>query len=896
MRRQSLLTNRVILGMLIFFIAVAFWVFRVRQQYQPLYKEGVADYQQGQYTDALDKFTRAYGISPNAQDVILMMGWTNLKLRRFVEAGYYFNRALAIDSRNEEARLGAGFVALETGQGTLDVRVLDELRRRRPNDPSVKLLVAGALVRLGRDMEASVLFKELRDDKDYGTAAQAALDDMFGLAGSTDPIPTQLAALSKPAQTQIPFRASEGAIWRQAGSSWEKFYVTGVNLGPVAPGFYPGHQPDRYDTYADWLRLARQANANTVRAYGLMHPAFYRAFRHQRSEGGKLTLYQQIPIDVPAGNDLYDPKYMDSTKAQIRYVVDALHGRGEVPPSPGKNSGVYDGDISAYVSGILFGREFDPVVTTQTNLSNPSKKSYDGKYVSVANAIPTQVWVAEMLDYLVGYETETYNTQHPVAMVNWPRTDGLYHPTESGRTNAAGLDEAKFRVEPAFHAGLFASYQIYLHYPEFFALDSTYANGRDSQGINPMNPYLRELRAHIPYPLVVTEYGISNSMGVLDYMPGDWSHGGHNEDQQAQLLSRLTHTIRDAGCAGGVVFELLDEWYPSDRIFYDFENPHDRSTYWLNVLDPRKRYGLAGYRTSKWRLFTGGAAGWQSAQTLYSGSGAIRSVRAAADEAFLYLRLEAPCPDCGARPGPRPAAETTSYVIALNTAPTILGVEKLPFGGVRFTGGANFLIRVGDSSASGLTIAANYSPYEVAEDGKLAQRASFTPKIEDSGAFEDLVFPLHPKRAGRGVNLPEQRYDASAMPYGTTDSSSTDFDTLAQWYYDAKEKAILVRIPWGKLLVTDPSSPRVFFGIDDAGALRSIPTSGVSVGVFAVKGPAGGDFSTLSVTESLPAASGGSTGQAQRITWSKWDAVHPDTYLKRSYNAVQKDFADLNRP
>ena len=108
MRRQSLLTNRVILGMLVFFIAVAFWVFRVQKQYQPLYKEGVADYQQGQYTDALDKFSRAYNIAPNAQDVILMMGWTNLKLRRFEEAGYYFNRALAVDPKAEEARLGAG--------------------------------------------------------------------------------------------------------------------------------------------------------------------------------------------------------------------------------------------------------------------------------------------------------------------------------------------------------------------------------------------------------------------------------------------------------------------------------------------------------------------------------------------------------------------------------------------------------------------------------------------------------------------------------------------------------------------------------------------------------------------------------------------------------------------
>jgi hypothetical protein len=115
----------------------------------------------------------------------------------------------------------------------------------------------------------------------------------------------------------------------------------------------------------------------------------------------------------------------------------------------------------------------------------------------VADATPTQVWLTEMMDYLVDYETDTYNTQHPVAMINWPRTDPLYHPTESGRTNAASLDEAKFRVKPAFQAGLFASYHVYLHQPEFLVIDSTYANGRDSR----QNPtaYLRDLR---PIPIL----------------------------------------------------------------------------------------------------------------------------------------------------------------------------------------------------------------------------------------------------------------------------------------------------------------------------------------------------------------------------------------------------------
>jgi len=910
MKRQSLLTNRVILGMLIFFIAVAFWVFRVREQYQPLYKEGVADYQQGQYSDALEKFNRAYNISPNALDVILMMGWTNLKLHRFEEASYYFNRALKLDPNTEEARLGAGFVALETGRGTMDEHVLSDLLARDPKNPSKKLLVAGALARLGKGMEAAVLYKDLRGDKDYGKSAQAALDDMFGLLGFSDPIPEKLAPATRSAQTQVHFRAGEGAIWKKSAAGWEKFYVTGVNLGPVAPGSYPGAPPNRGDTYLDWLNLARQANANTVRVYGLMHPAFYRAFRHQRDAGGKLSLYQQIAVDDPPGNDLYDPKFTQDTKAEIRYVVDALHGQAQVPPRPGRNSGVYDGDISSSVSGILFGREFDVAVTTQTNLSNPGKKNYDGKYVSVVDATPTQTWVAGMLDYLVAYESDTYNTQHPVAMVNWPPTDPLYHPTESRSANASSLDEARFRVTPAFQAGLFASYHVFLSDSQFFALDPAYTSGRDSQGVNPMAAYLRELRARVPYPLVVTEYGVSNGMAVLDYLPGNWNYGGHTEQEQGALLSRLNHAVQDSGCAGGLVYELLDEWYSFDRVFVDYQNPRDRATYWINELDPSKRYGLVGYRTSKWLLFTGDSSAWSSAQVLYRGSGAgIRSVQAAADEAFLYLRLEAPCPACEAAPGPRsPAAPASGYIIALNTDPSLLGLQKLPFGNRSLPQGASFLLRIGDPASARLLVADNYNPYEAAADGSLAPKTPFAPKMQDSGAFQDLVFPLHPKRAGRGINLAEQRWNASPLRYGNGDPASDAFDSLAEWFYDARNKAILVRVPWGKLLVTDPSSLRVFYGFDGGGLLRSVPSSGVSVSVFAVEGAPAADLRSLNVTESFPAAAG---GRAELFTWSKWDCfarsrasddyercknVIPDTYLKRAYHDVQKDFENLHRP
>jgi hypothetical protein len=80
-------------------------------------------------------------------------------------------------------------------------------------------------------------------------------------------------------------------------------------------------------------------------------------------------------------------------------------------------------------------------------------------------------------------------------------------------------------------------------------------------------------------------------------------------------------------------------------------------------------------------------------------------------------------------------------------------------------------------------------------DGKLVLKTAFAPRLQDSGAFQPLSFPLHPKRAGRGVNLAEQRFDASALRYGNGDPASNDFDSLAEWFYDARNKAILVRIP-----------------------------------------------------------------------------------------------------
>ncbi len=136
-------TNRMVLGLAVFFAAVAGWEFRLKPQYRPMYERGTVLYQQGRYEPALGEFDRAYQIAPNAVEVIVMMGWSNLKLRRYEEARFFFQRAERVDPRNDEARLGAAFVAWQGGQ-KLDVKRIERLAGKYPKDADVQSLLRAA--------------------------------------------------------------------------------------------------------------------------------------------------------------------------------------------------------------------------------------------------------------------------------------------------------------------------------------------------------------------------------------------------------------------------------------------------------------------------------------------------------------------------------------------------------------------------------------------------------------------------------------------------------------------------------------------------------------------------------------------------------------------------------
>lgn len=878
-------TNRVLLGMVAFFLLTGLWEYRWKPQYRPYYEKGIVYYHSGDYGDALNQFQAAYQIDENAVDVIIMMGWTNLKMKRWEEARYYFDRALKIDPRLQEAQMGSSFVALETGRGKLDPRMLSQLLGARKGDPNVRILAAAALEQQGDYVEAAKIYRGLMSDSSYGKAATVAYRRVYGLEGfDNDTVPEQLPPATKASSLQVRYRAADGAYWKMTGGSWEKFYVQGVDLGPGAPGYYPLDPPTRGDLYAGWIHDASQMNANVLRAYTLLPPAFYRAYRHYLDGGGKTTLMQQVWVGEPPNHDLFTPAFVEATKSEIRNVVDVLHGRGVVPPTKEQSSGIYDSDIAAAVSGILVGGQADPVTVSQTNLINGGKTRYDGKYVSVAGE-PAEVWYAQMLDYLVDYETSTYNWQHPVAIENGPAHD----PTRGQIT------EEKLRAAPQFQAGLFAAYAVFPYYPEMLTRDAQFLRARDSQGVNPVFGYLRLLRAHTSLPLVVSEYGISTSMGVRHTQVNGWDQGGHAEDSQADLLARLSQTIREVGCAGGIVFELADEWYRQGWMREGFETPADRGMLWLNDLDPNKRYGLIGYRTDNWRLFTGDPAAWEKEAVLYSSGSKpasvdafdkereIRSVQAGADEGYLYLRINVGCLDCnGARHDGKAHLDKAAYAIAINTVAGRAGLQSLPFGGLSITSGTDFLLYLGEPAQSRLLVAENYNPYLVSartdypSENQLIYRRGFNAGLNNSGLF--VSYP-----AATGVS-------PSVLHYGSGDPMSKEYNSTAEWYADIKHDAVLVRIPWGKLLVTDPSSLHVFYGYSENTGIRTAVSSGVTVSVFALATNGATDLSQMKVAATAPAVDGGKLEPAN-FRWNLWNTVAAQPYFKKGYYQMQKEFS-----
>ena len=926
----------------------------------------------GMINNAIEHFELSVILTPDKSspnDSFCGLGFSYLKLELYAKALENFDKNLSRDSNNIDCLQGKGLTlemlnanekALEIYRNILTIDKDNSFAQNKiyDNRAPKDLSLADNLLKEGKNIEAAKIYRTILEKHPKHEIALERYKKLYGYPDFSKNQLLEPAEVIKPPSLILSFRTHGDYFQVLQGNQWKNIYLKGVNIGPARPVEFPSTPPTDFQTYRDWLKLISEMNANVVRIYTILPPAFYQALKtHNENSSNKIFLFQEIWLaERDDEKDLYDKFWIDNFKNEIHKAVDLIHGTADIPYRRGHAYGIYTADISKYVIALGVGREVEPSIIVQTNNANPLKTIYHGKFVTVENANPSEVWFSEMMDYTIRYEMEKFNTQRPVTIVNWPPLDPMYHKTEAtyeeeleirrkrgeniswsspkivDDMDAVSLDVTKLRTTEIFPAGIFATYHVYTHWPDFLFLDPEYPKTTDQEGSNRYFGYLLDLKKHhAGMPLLIAEYGISTSWGISHLHPDGWGNGGHTENTQAKILTRMTKNIMDSKCAGGLVFAWQDEWWKRvSDLFTRAFSIAERKPMWLNLFDPEELFGIIGYRSAKTiPLLRGNADDWKLATILYDATagkknslGSIKKMHAFSDAIFLYIRLDIENKEDGQK---FIDFNNNQYWILLNTLPDEAGTQTIDELGVDIQTGANFLIKLSGKDSSAIYITENYNPNtwvfnDFVPGGKRKWiKPSLEISLERTSPFKEIIVEANQPRYGRdGTTFLPIFLSRSPLTYGNADISSPDYSSHSAWHFDERNGMVEIRIPWGLIYFMDPSNQIVLSGTSKTGSVSSEGTNrleiadavtkgitvygkktkGIAMAAARVKITADHKQSKLQLLDTLPENKDGiiAANLIRLYKWPKWDEVQYTSYFKKSYYALKDIFSNLEAP
>ena len=844
-------------------------------------------------------------------------GWSALRGSKVDEAEARFRAVLAHCSTFPPALVGAGYVAIRRGNDSSATSFFGRALAVQPANYD-------ALVGLG--MLAYRHGNLATSWRRFAAALAVVPGDSVSL-WYLDRIPAARDSLAltiapRPPHTFVAARTGSHIFEVPNDSSgWKPFWIKAVNLGAALPGKHPSEFPPDDGTYEHWLELAARMNANAIRVYTIHPPHFYRALARWNAAhpDRPLWLIQGVWTELPPGlkQERYDDGHWNADFiTEMHRVVDLVHGAAVIPRRAGHASGIYATDVSHWTLAYIIGREWEPYSVVAFAKAHPKQTRFDGVYLTMQGGNAVDAWLAKVSDGMIAYEMSRYNQQRPVAYTNWPTLDPLRHPTESTLAeedsirrvrrevmpeapreydnDAISLDAALVRPTSAYSAGTFASFHAYPYYPDFIVLDSAYGAAGSPDGPSNYLGYLRELVQHFgSMPVVITEYGVPSSRGVAHLQPQGWHHGGHSEQEQAEINARLTRDIYASGAAGAGLFAMIDEWFKKNWTVIDFEQPAERNRLWLNPLDPEQNYGVVAMRPGRADsaiVIDGRADDWRGRPVWYDhdlpndpmpAPRRLQRLHVASDEAYLYLRLDVGAIDWA----------QAHYLIGIDTYSPELGDVVLPYTRSRSPVGLEFVVDLRGPDGSHLLVD---HPYNLYRDEPIAGSRPFAVEqiynrpfrslANAAGRYDSMVVITNRRRIGRdGTVYPARGVDRSRLHFARQQES-----TLADWYADSRKGVIEIRIPWGMLNVLDPSSHLVLHG-SNKGDVAGVTTDGFRFVVESydpARPTAGGDR--------LPNGSGArSWGQVPSWHWPSWDEPRWYEELKPQFETMRRVFGDI---
>ncbi len=620
----------------------------------------------------------------------------------------------------------------------------------------------------------------------------------------------------------------------ESNGEWKKTFLNGVNIGAAKPGTFPGELAITKAEYLRWFKYIRDMNADVIRVYTTMKPAFYDAlYEFNRSSKKPLYLMQGVWInenDIGRLNDAYaeNGKIKTNFIEDGKNLVDIIHGKAKLPIRQGFASGIYKSDVSPYVIGWIYGIEWDPSFVVGTNKNNPEKISYSGTYLKVDSGSAFEIFLAESGDSISIYEANTYRMARPVSFTNWLTTDPLAHINEPYHNeDLVSVDTEHIKATESFSPGMFASYHVYPYYPEFINYQKEYASFKDDSGrINTYRAYLKELFAHHTTPVLVAEFGIPASRGLThESVPSGFNQGFTDEQQQGNLIVSLLKDIHAEGYFGALVFAWQDEWFKRTWNTMDLDLS-DMRPFWSNAQTCEQAFGLMAFDPGKTQSVCnvdGDLADWKNIKPLNTNSALKLYVNS--DEKYVYIMAQVKGFD---------SKKDTLY-IPVDTLKN-QGNSKSVNSKLTFQKPTEFLIQIKGTGESKILVDASYDAFYY-QYGEQLKMIPTHPEYhsKDSGLFNPMYQCL-----SREMILPEDqriipftKHETGKLTFGDANPTHKAYNSLADFYI--KGETVEIRIPWQLLNVMDPSTKSIMGNLYKNKGFKAEKVSEFNMGASIVK-------------------------------------------------------------
>jgi hypothetical protein len=286
----------------------------------------------------------------------------------------------------------------------------------------------------------------------------------------------------------------------------------------------------------------------------------------------------------------------------------------------------------------------------------------------------------------------------------------------------------------------------------------------------------------------------------------------------------------------------------------------------------------------------GPARAWLEGESLYSESPESLSAPGAllvqANESWLFLAAH--FPGLAGRPFPW---DSMGAMIAIDTWLPSAGQHRLPHGLLDSETGFEFLVDFKAPGDAEIRILPEYNPYGAAPDtsgddlGRFYHRP-ITVSDRYDGRFDSMYVGTNRARYSRdGTFHPAGGVNRGRLRFGTESASS-----LSDWYYDESSGLLQVRIAWGLLNVSDPSTATILYETAAGDSIGTVRARGFRFGVLTYRKQPG---MTVSGALPRPVGSRWKADSFRSWQWTDWEIPRWHSHPKPAYGAMRETWGSL---